>query len=337
LAEASHVSEVAAAVGLAEGEGGVRSVLAALARLEPVSTRRLSRTVDLPVPIVASICGELRKRELVAEERPARLTALGRKLYGAGALVLRHSATCPTCSGRGLVVPRELSPLVKELNRIARLAPPPRVELDQCHCTAETKLRRVLALHEMDALVGRRILLLGDDDLVSLAIRAVVRQTGSAATIAQLTVLDSDPEVVRTASEGLAGAAFRYSCVEHDLRVPLPAPLQRAFDTVVTDPPYTLSGAELFLSRAAEALEGAGGVVLLSFGSRRPQVAYRVQEAIVEMGFAISRLHRDFNEYVGGGALAGTSSLYQLQATAMLRPRVSGSFAGPLYTAEGDR
>ena len=56
------VREVAAAVGLAEGERGVRAVLAAVARLEPVSTRRLSRTVDLPVPIVASVCGELRKR-----------------------------------------------------------------------------------------------------------------------------------------------------------------------------------------------------------------------------------------------------------------------------------
>lgn len=324
-------------MGLAEGERGVRSVLSALARLEPVSTRRLSRTVDLPVPIVASICGELRKRELVADERPTRLTPLGRELYGAGALAVRGSATCPTCSGRGLVVPRELASLMTEMNRIGQVAPPPRAELDQCHCTADTKLRRVLVLHEMDALVGRRILLLGDDDLVSLAIRAVVRQSGSAATIAQLTVVDSDREVVRTVREGLAGAAFPYSCVEHDLREPLPATLSREFDTVVTDPPYTLAGAELFLSRAADVLEGAGGDVLLSFGSRRPEVAYRVQHAIAEMGFAIVRLHRDFNEYVGGGALAGTSSLYQLEATAALRPRITGSFAGPLYTADVGR
>jgi len=337
LAEPQHVAEVAAAVGLAEGERGVRSVLSALARLEPVSTRRLSRTVDLPVPIVASICGELRKRALVAEEKPARLTPLGRELYGAGALAVRRTATCPTCSGRGLVVPDELASLLTEMRSIARSAPPPRVELDQCHCTAETKLQRVLALHETDALIGRRILLLGDDDLISLAIRAVVRRFGSAATIAQLTVVDSDPEVVRTARDGLAGAAFPYSCLEHDLREPLPASLRRSFDSVVTDPPYTLAGAELFLSRAADALAGAGGDVLLSFGSRRPEVAYRVQHAIVEMGFATVRLHRDFNEYVGGGALAGTSSLYQLQATDALRPRVVGAFAGALYTADVER
>jgi len=336
LAETSHVAEVAAAVGLAEGERGVRSVLAALARLEPVSTRRLSRTVDLPVPIVASICGELRRLALVAEERPTRLTPLGRELYGRGALAVRRTATCPTCSGHGLAVTRELSALMRDMDRIGRMAPPARVELDQCHCTAETKLRRVLALHEMDALVGRRILLLGDDDLLSLAIRAVVRRLGSAATVAQLTVLDADPEVVRAARVGLSGAAFPYACVEHDLREPLPESLRGAFDTVVTDPPYTAEGAALFLSRAADALEGAGGDVLLSFGSRRPDVAFRVQLAITEMGFAVARLQRDFNEYVGGGALAGTSSLYQLRATEALRPRVTGSFAGPLYTAEVD-
>ena len=70
------MGEVAGAVGLAEGEPGVRSVLAALARLEPVSIRRISRTCGLPVPIVASVCGELRKRGVVAAERPAQLTGV---------------------------------------------------------------------------------------------------------------------------------------------------------------------------------------------------------------------------------------------------------------------
>ena len=82
------MGEVAAAVGLTEGEPGVLAVLAALARLEPVSIRRISRAVDLPVPIVASVCGELRKRSVVAHERPAQLTRAGRALFSAGELRL---------------------------------------------------------------------------------------------------------------------------------------------------------------------------------------------------------------------------------------------------------
>jgi predicted methyltransferase len=325
------VGEVAAAVGLVEGERGVRAVLAALSRLEPVSIRRLSRAVDLPVPIVAAVCAELRKRRVVAEQRPARLTPTGRRLPSAQGLRLGRG-TCPACGGRGLVT-EALSSLARGLDRAARGGPPARAELDQCHCTVETKLRRVLMLHEADALVGRRILLLGDDDLTALALRAVVRRFGSTSTVARLTVVDVDAELITFLRRALDGAPFQVECVHHDLRRPLPAGLVRAFDTVVTDPPYTEAGARLFLSRAAEALDGDGDV-FLSFGSKRPDAALQVQHVVWELGFVIKRLVRDFNEYVGAGVLGGASHLYHLGATRHLRPPHGGAFSGPLYTAD---
>jgi predicted methyltransferase len=332
--DAQIVAEVAAAVGLAEGEPGVRAVLAGLARLEPVSTRRLSRAAELPVPLIAAICGELRKRDVVAAARPAQLTQDGRRLFGGGGLGLGGQVTCAACGGRGLSVPRELRPAGREVEKLAAAAPPASTELDQCHCTFETKLLRVLALYEGDALVGRRILVLGDDDLTAATLAAVVRRFGSAATIRALTVLDVDPRVVTFARSRLRGAPFPITCVQHDLREPLPAHLLRGFDTVITDPPYTVEGARLFLSRAADALAGEGGSVLLSFGSRRTGVSFRVQQALTEMGFVIGRITRDFNEYVGAGVLGGTSHLYQLSATSELRPAIVGRFDGPLYTAE---
>jgi hypothetical protein len=51
------------------------------------------------------------------------------------------------------------------------------------------------------------------------------------------------------------------------------------------------------------------------------------------MGFAIRSLVPDFNDYVGAGSLGGTSQLYHLAATDKLRPLVTGTFAGPIYTA----
>jgi predicted methyltransferase len=327
------VAEVAAAVGLAEGEAGVGAIIAALARLEPVSTRRLSRTVELPVPIVASVCGELRKRSVVAEERPAQLTRSGRLLFAGERLELDRSA-CPTCAGLGSVVPGKLGRLAAEIAKIARTAPKPRLDLDQCHCTVGTKLRRVLAMNDADALVGRKILLLGDDDLISLAIQSVVRAQGRGPTVRELAVLDIDPAVISFLVARLADAPFPTSCVVHDLREPLPRQLESRFDTIATDPPYTVPAARLFLSRAAEALRGQGGNVFFSFGSRRPGAAREVQRAIGEMGFVIRRLVPDFNEYVGAGALGGTSHLYHLVATRELRPVVSGTSDAPLYTAE---
>jgi predicted methyltransferase len=328
------VGEVAAAVGLAEGEQGVRAVLAALARLEPVSTRRISRAAVLPVPIVAAVCGELRKRSIVAEERPTQLTPAGRALFAGGGLRIGRTATCSGCGGRGIVVPPGLSPLTRELSRAVRGGPPARLELDQCHCTVDTKLRRLLAVHEAGALVGRRVLLLGDDDLTALSLQLLVRDHGTRSTIASLAVVDVDPALIAFLERELAGGPFPASCVEHDLRRPLPPELAGAFDTVVTDPPYTTAGASLFLARAAEALDDRGGDVFLSFGSRRPGTAMQLQRAIAEIGFVIQNISRDFNEYVGAGVLGGTSHLYHLTGTGELVDTMPESFAGPLYTAD---
>ena len=327
------VREVAAAVGLAEGERGVDAVISTLARLEPVSIRRVSRATELPVPIVASVCGELRKRAVVAEERPARLTDAGRALFAHGELSLPAAIACRRCRGRAVVIPNELHDVVRDVARSARAAPSPRLELDQCHCTVETKVHRVLALHAADALVGKRVLLLGDDDLVALAIASVVRRFGSATTVARLAVVDVDTRILELVASGLDGSAFRWTCVEHDLRAPLPASLARGFDTVVTDPPYTAAAARLFLSRAAEALAGSGDV-FLSFGSKRPGAAQGLQRVIADHGFLIRSLTRDFNEYVGAGVIGGTSHLYHLAATDDTRPLVGEHYTGALYTAE---
>jgi hypothetical protein len=235
------------------------------------------------------------------------------------------------------MVPGELSRVAAELAKISRQAPPPKVELDQCHCTVGTKLRRVLAVHEADALVGRHVLLLGDDDLISLAIALVVRDFGSARSVAELAVLDVDDAVIDFLRGRLAACGFPVVCLQRDLREALPADLHGRFDTVVTDPPYTVEGARLFLTRAAEALSGVGGSVFFSFGSRRPGASFEVQQEISALGFAIRRLQPDFNEYLGAGALGGTSHFYHLVATQALRAEAFSSIAEPLYTAAAVR
>jgi predicted methyltransferase len=333
LTEADRiVAAVTREVGLVEGARGVRAVLAALARLEPVSIRVLARTVDLPVPIVAAICGELRRHDIVADERPAQLTIAGRRRFARGG-TLELATTCPACGGRGVALPENVVHLRRGLARAAEAAPEARTELDQCHCTPKTMLRRVLAFHAAGAVAGRRILLLGDDDLISLALARFVMRFGSGEVIEELTVLDVDERLLDFAAAELDDASFRCHFVHADLRDPIPPEHTARYDTVVTDPPYTEEGARLFLSRATEALAGEGSTIFLSFGSRRPGAQLELQRTIVEAGLEIRALTRDFNDYVGAGVLGGTSHLYQLRATANVEPPVRGRFTGELYTA----
>jgi predicted methyltransferase/DNA-directed RNA polymerase subunit RPC12/RpoP len=330
---------VAAAVGLAEGPAGVADVLRVIARHEPVPAREISQRAELPVPIVAAVCNELRKRGVVDRARPVRLTPAGRaSLTGQavpGAAPAEITARCPCCAGLGVAVPDAAAGLTGPLERAARAAPAAKLHLDQTHCTVDTKLRRVLAMHEAGALAGRRILLLGDDDLVSVALAAFAGLAGPAARPRAVTVLDCDPDLVRYLRGELASLGLAAEAVEHDLRDPLPAAMAGAFDVACTDPPYTVAGAELFLSRAVAALApGAGAHVFFSFGPRRPEETTAAQRLMADMGLAVRSLTPGFNAYTGAGILAGTSHLYHLRTTQRSRPVVTGRYDGPLYSAQ---
>ena len=358
------LAEVAAAVGLAEGPAGVRDVILAISRTEPVAVRAVSQLAELPVPIVTAICNELRKRGVVDRSRPVRLTEAGREVFGGGQPGL--SARCPECGGRGVASPELRAELTAGLTAAADAAPEAKPELDQTHCTVDTKISRVLAMHEAGALAGTRILLLGDDDLVSVAIarfaglhglddssgpagpqRAVVLHDGAggeaglaggaglAGRVRQLTVVDTDQDVLDCIAAQTAGSGLDIRLVRHDLRQPLPADLAGAFDVACTDPPYTVAGAELFLSRAVAALAPGGGQhVFFSFGARRPADMLRTQQVIAGLGLVLRGLTPNFNEYVGAGVLAGTSHLYHLRTAAGAEPLITGAYDGPLYTAD---
>ncbi len=322
------VAEVAAAVGLAEGEAGVRDVLRVIARSEPVPTSQISRAAELPVPIITAVCNELRKRGVVDKSRPVRLTEGARTLVSAP----YADVTCAECGGLGCCVPAELAGLAEVLERVADGAPQARPDLDQTHCTVATKLLRVLRMHDAGALDHKDIILLGDDDLVAVAITRFAELTGL--RLGSVTVVDTDPAVLGWIGSQAPPGSVRL--VEHDLREPLPDDLTGAFDVACTDPPYTVMGAELFLSRAVAALrDRPGGQVFFSFGARRPAEMLQTQRLIAELGLVLRSLTPNFNSYMGAGILAGSSHLYHLRTTDQAAPLVEGAYQGPLYTADG--
>ena len=317
-------ADVAGAVGLAEGPAGVRAVLREIAR-GAGSTRAVGRATALPLPVVAAICGELRTRGVLTADRPARLTVAGRAAFDPGADV---TGRCPTCAGRGVLAPGDLAAALVEP---AAAVPPVRVELDQTHCTPETKVRRVLAMHDAGALAGRRVLVLGDDDLVSLALAEFTRRHGSGP--AAVTVVEVDPALAGFLRSRLAGAPFPAEVVEHDLTDPLPAELLSRMDTVQTDPPYTVAGASLFLERAASALRpGAGAQVFLSLGVRRPAETVELQAVLTRLGLAVRGMVPGFNDYVGAGVLGGSSAFWHLVSAG--EPAAGGP-APSVYTGAG--
>ncbi|HEY0641343.1 MAG TPA: bis-aminopropyl spermidine synthase family protein [Pseudonocardiaceae bacterium] len=322
------LAAVAEAVGLQEGSAGVRRVVRAIAALEPAPTRDVSRRAGLPVPLVAAVNNELRARGVVDSGRPARLTGYGRTLVDA---LHTPDPTCSCCAGATVVVPDVLRPVVERLDELVAAEPRADLTLDQSHSTGETKVRRVLHLLRVDALPVGAALFVGDDDLMSLAFAHVGEALG-VRLVDRTVVLDVHRPLLEflRAELGAAGTAY-----EHDLREPIPPDLRGAFDLAVTDPPYTVEGARLFLSRAVEGLRPhAGCDVLFSFGPKGPDDALAVQRAVVELDLATVCMYRNFNAYLGADIHGGRSTLHHLTTTRSTAPVVAGSYAGDLYTAD---
>jgi predicted methyltransferase/DNA-directed RNA polymerase subunit RPC12/RpoP len=329
------VAEVAAAVGLAEGESGIRDILAALLEAEPAAVREIARLAELPVPIVAAACNELRRHGVVDTQRPVRFTAAGRSAVASAAGPVGLPVSCRECDGRGVIIPPELAALAVSLQEAADGAPGAKTELDQTHCTVDTKISRVLRLHAAHALAGQRILLLGDDDLISVALAQFAAWSGNPGLMRRLTVVDADAEVLDWIGEQTRATNVAVELVHSDLRKPLPASLAGSFDVALTDPPYTVAGAELFLSRAVSGLAAQPGRhVFFSFGARRPEETLAVQRMMAEMGLVLRSATAGFNTYLGAGVLAGTSNLYHLRTAAGASPLIDGEYDGPLYTAD---
>jgi hypothetical protein len=182
------------------------------------------------------------------------------------------------------------------------------------------------------ALEGRRVLILGDDDSLSVAIGLLGSALDKGDLTRGVTVIESDPRRVVFLREAAAREAIPLRVVEHDLREPLPDGLARAFDTVATDPPYTLAGATLFLGRAAAALAG-DGACFFSFTRWPGAQLAELQRVMLDLGFAVRAVHPGFNRYLGASVLGNVGDLFEL-----VQARAAESdlppWSGPLYTAD---
>jgi predicted methyltransferase/ribosomal protein S18 acetylase RimI-like enzyme len=312
-----------------EGAKAVRRVLREVFRQRKVGTKELARSVKLPVPVVAAIRRELESDGLLARNRGASLTQEGevfaREQLG---LAFRQKLRCPTCQGRSINPSDDFLSLLPKLTSYLSTRPKPLPWIDQAHGTPQTALLRALFMLEEDDVEGRRILFLGDDDCTSIAVAMLQAAV-------ELTVVDVDSRLLNTIRTIADEANLSIACVEHDVRKPLPSKLLRKYDVVFTDPPYTLPGVALFVSRGITALQPRKGAsIYLAFAHQPPSKMLILQKALNAMGLAVAEQIPRFNRYEGAEMFANTTFLMHLETTAKTQPLLVDAFDGKLYTGE---
>jgi predicted methyltransferase len=335
MAATSILELIAQATRLREGSAGVQALLRAVYRAGSLRLQDAAREARLPLPVASAVRRELEKAGLLERKQGLTLTGDGREFVERDlGMRTQLDFTCAACAGHGIVIPDSLQAEVERLAEIIAGAPSVDVTLDQAPCFPDTAMRRALLMLQNGALEGKRVLLLGDDDSVSIAIGLLGRALRQGDLTRGVTVIDADERRISFLRDAAAREQLSIEVVHHDLRRPLPADLLCSFDVIETDPPYTLEGARLFLARGCEALTtGADGHCFFSFTHWPASQMLELQKVFTELGLAVRAVWPNFNRYAGASMLGNLGQLIELVHVAGSAAELP-DFSGPLYTAE---
>lgn len=213
----------------------------------------------------------------------------------------------------------------------------PKREYDQFIATSKTSVSKALVMKEKGLLEGKRVALLGDDDLLSISLSLL-------GGYLELTVLDIDNSIstaVKTLSTIMGINNIRSEVC--DFRKKIKPDLAGRFDVVVLDPPYTKSGVTLFLNRAIQLLgdtnDFEGKYIFLYYGNsfKTPEKTLKIQEIISRFNLLIEDKIDKFAKYSGAESIGNTSSLYILKTTKHTKTFDESTLALPIYTYENQK
>jgi predicted methyltransferase len=149
-------------------------------------------------------------------------------------------------------IPVRVEEAKKEFTEIIRRRPHSTALYDQGYMTMDSVFRRVSIIARMGEAHGKKIALLGDDDLLSIALCLTVKPVN-------VTVLEIDERLVTFINQVAAELKLPITAGHWDLRMPLPAEYKGRFNVFVTDPSETMAGLKMFLSRGLYTLKAGEG------------------------------------------------------------------------------
>jgi len=220
---------------------------------------------------------------------------------------------------------QNLSQLYKEYRNF-RGEPDPL--LDQYFITKETALNRALVFDPKNY-DGKRLVMIGDMDLISLFIGKVSKPK-------DLAVIDIDkrlPELVFKLKFKEKIRSIRF--INHDIRVRMLAVMKNQFEYVFIEPPFTIEGLELGLSRAVQcARKDAKSYIVLSWDYHKKSIEI-VENFVDKMKLELLKVNKDFNNYTYLTPLnKKVSNVFVIKVNSNSTETISNHYFGPLYYRE---
>lgn len=163
---------------------------------------------------------------------------------------------------------------------------------DQLQLLPESVIKKVEVLRDKGDIEGKKIVCLGDDDMVAIALAL----TGLPKEVSVLEVDDKIINHENTVFKKIKANAKAYKC---DLVKGVPEKFKNKFDVFITEPPDTVFGNSLFFSRGIDCLKKQGGVGYLGVSetdlSRKDFLS--VEKNILKMEALITDIYNKLEPY----------------------------------------
>lgn len=333
----NYIDNIFESVKLEDGKQIIKNILINI-YLEPgISNKDLARNHLLPIPVVVAIKKEFIKVKIIIQDRGIRLTDMGNNLVKEelGFLGLNYDLyrKFRDCSANI----SEINDLENSIIEIFNNRPKVDLTIDQTKCTVDTAIKRALLCLQKGRLIGNKILCVGDDDLVSVALGFLVKKlyNNMKGCKTFIHVIDIDTRILEYIENIARKYALPIKCEHHDLKNPLFDIYLGKFDCIFTDPPYTLEGMNLFISRGLEAIKkDRGNIIFLSFSHKSLLFTYEMQKCFIKMGLVVSEIIPSFNVYEGAGIIGNKGQMIILKTTSNAFGLIAKKYNNPIYTRE---
>lgn len=218
----------------------------------------------------------------------------------------------------------ECRPLLEQIEKNRKRS---KREIDQFRAIPETVINKIRFLYKKGELEGRTLMFMGDNDLASII-------AASTHLPKNITVFDIDKELVSLINQLNKEKDLEIKCIEYNAKKEFPKGFRSKFDVSITDPPYTLEGIRLFISRCIQGNRRENGAIVINYGYsiRSREKVLPIQNVLTEMGLLMEEVIPEFSRYFSAQSIGCQSSLYVCRTTPKTRHLVKGEFKTNIYT-----
>lgn len=201
------------------------------------------------------------------------------------------STICEKCLGKRITFNGKFIEVLEEYKRLVADRPQPCIDFFQGYMREFDVIARIALMHHYGDLHGKEFILIGDDDLVSVALALTELPS-------RICVLDVDERLGEFLGKLNREHAFEIEFERYNVADPLPEKYVGKFDVFSSEPLETISGLEAFVLRGITSLKDGGvGYFGLTTAEASCKKWIAVEKLLARMNCVITDLIRGFSRY----------------------------------------